>query len=77
MLVIESLLLQSLLLTRIFSLLKTFNRFAQMLFRIRPVKGRIFYASGLIILNSVISGLYVSAVYPEIVDKLVKLPADL
>mgnify|MGYP001680630903 FL=1 len=33
--------------------------------------------SDLIILNSVISGLYVSAVYPEIVDKLVKLPADL
>ena len=45
------------------------------IFRIRPVKGRIFYASGLIILFSAILFLLVCAKYLAIVDNCVRLPA--
>ena len=45
--------------------------------RIRPVKGRIFYASGLIILFSAILYLLVCAIYLVTVDNCVRLPAVL
>ena len=45
--------------------------------RIRPVKGRIFYASGLIVLFRAIRFLLVCAIYLAIVDNCVRLQAVL
>ena len=47
------------------------------IFRIRPVKGRIFYLSELIILFSAFLYLLVCATYLVIVDNCVRLPAVL
>ena len=47
------------------------------IFRIRPVKGRIFYLSGLIILFRTILFLLVCVTYLAIVDNCVRLPAVL